>query len=121
MDEQSNVQNACQKCGQTSDQLQNSNKRLVVEICGHTKCRDCFIREENGCEECNNSKLPSTSENAHYNKQLSIEEDLGIIFKLLHLINFERLIKFNNSLQTMIEHLLKIHQKRIKRQCLRKS
>lgn len=31
---------------------QSNNNRIIVEICGHQKCRECFIQEENGCSVC---------------------------------------------------------------------
>lgn len=31
---------------------QTNNNRIIVEICGHQKCRECFIQEENGCSVC---------------------------------------------------------------------
>lgn len=39
----------CPRC----DALINvSGNRIVVESCGHQKCRNCFITDENGCSEC---------------------------------------------------------------------
>lgn len=32
--------------------LDQSNNRIIVEICGHQKCRECFIKEEDGCSLC---------------------------------------------------------------------
>lgn len=32
--------------------LGQTNNRIIVEICGHQKCRECFIQEENGCSLC---------------------------------------------------------------------
>lgn len=32
--------------------LNQSNNRIIVEICGHQKCRECFIQEEDGCSLC---------------------------------------------------------------------
>lgn len=32
--------------------LDQTNNRIIVEICGHQKCRECFIQEENGCSLC---------------------------------------------------------------------
>lgn len=29
-----------------------SGNRIVVESCGHQKCRNCFITDETGCSEC---------------------------------------------------------------------
>lgn len=36
--------------------LGQSNTRIIVEICGHQKCRECFIQEENGCSLCSNKE-----------------------------------------------------------------
>lgn len=37
--------------------LGQSNNRIIVEICGHQKCRECFIQEENGCSLCANAAV----------------------------------------------------------------
>lgn len=39
----------CPQCGNVVDQHTN---RLVLESCGHQKCRNCFIAESLGCREC---------------------------------------------------------------------
>lgn len=49
MDHESNTENCCPRCGHLFDLF---NKRLIVEICGHKKCRTCLINENNGCDEC---------------------------------------------------------------------
>lgn len=36
---------------------QTNNNRIIVEICGHQKCRECFIQEENGCSVCSKNEL----------------------------------------------------------------
>lgn len=35
---------------------QTNNNRIIVEICGHQKCRECFIQEENGCSVCSKNE-----------------------------------------------------------------
>lgn len=35
---------------------QTNNNRIIVEICGHQKCRECFIQEENGCSLCSKNE-----------------------------------------------------------------
>lgn len=47
--EQINIENICPICKHNFDSY---NNRLIVEICGHKKCRTCLIYEENGCAEC---------------------------------------------------------------------
>lgn len=36
--------------------LDQSCNRIIVEICGHQKCRECFIKEEDGCSICAQNK-----------------------------------------------------------------
>lgn len=36
--------------------LDQSSNRIIVEICGHQKCRECFIKEEDGCSICARNK-----------------------------------------------------------------
>ncbi|XP_055304428.1 zinc finger protein 25-like [Sitodiplosis mosellana] len=36
--------------------LDQSSSRIIVEICGHQKCRECFIKEEDGCSICARNK-----------------------------------------------------------------
>ncbi|KAJ6637333.1 Zinc finger protein [Pseudolycoriella hygida] len=44
-------------------QIDAQNKdRIVTEACGHSKCRNCFIKEEYGCVKCLSLK---TSSNQH--------------------------------------------------------
>lgn len=42
--------------------LDKSNSRIIVEICGHQKCRECFIKEEDGCSLCSQSKQRNANE-----------------------------------------------------------
>lgn len=53
--------------------LEQSNNRIIVEICGHRKCRECFIKEEDGCSLCvqNESSL-SENVQSHANNFLSV-------------------------------------------------
>lgn len=37
--------------------LGQSNNRIIVEICGHQKCRECFIKEEDGCSVCSKNAI----------------------------------------------------------------
>lgn len=45
--------------------LEQSSNRIIVEICGHQKCRECFIKEEDGCSLCvqNNEQFSSQIKN----------------------------------------------------------
>lgn len=36
--------------------LDQSSNRIIVETCGHQKCRECFIKEEDGCTLCKRNK-----------------------------------------------------------------
>lgn len=41
------------ECPQCHQQIDKQNKgRIVTETCGHSKCRNCFIKEEFGCVKC---------------------------------------------------------------------
>ncbi|XP_055906998.1 zinc finger protein OZF [Eupeodes corollae] len=50
----------CPVCSKTI----NNQNRLITEDCGHSKCRQCLISEDNGCEQCkkNNTNLSNDSE-----------------------------------------------------------
>lgn len=37
----------CSICNEST-----TTNRIIVETCGHQKCRECFIREEDGCSLC---------------------------------------------------------------------
>lgn len=42
---------------QCRQQIDAQNKdRIVTEACGHSKCRNCFIKEESGCVKCLSTK-----------------------------------------------------------------
>lgn len=49
------------KCSICSGALDKNVKRIIVEICGHQKCRECFIKEEDGCSICELSSRESVS------------------------------------------------------------
>lgn len=49
----------CSVCCRFLDQ---SSSRIIVEICGHQKCRECFIKEEDGCSICARNKKKFCSE-----------------------------------------------------------
>lgn len=43
----SSAQLRCSICNEST-----ATNRIIVETCGHQKCRGCFIREEDGCSIC---------------------------------------------------------------------
>lgn len=47
------------KCPICNEYIDQNKNRIIVELCGHSKCRLCFITEENGCVVCNKDKLPT--------------------------------------------------------------
>lgn len=50
------------KCPICNEYIDQSKNRIIVELCGHSKCRLCFITEENGCVVCNKDKLPAVQD-----------------------------------------------------------
>lgn len=64
----------CSICNETT-----TNQRIIVELCGHQKCRACFIREENGCTICiaTNAALHMQSM-AVQPEDLSVNSSIGI-------------------------------------------
>ena len=40
---------SCPSCGVLTG---SSQLRLVVDTCGHQKCRRCLLQEETGCAQC---------------------------------------------------------------------
>lgn len=40
------------KCPICNEYIDQNRNRIIVELCGHSKCRQCFITEENGCVLC---------------------------------------------------------------------
>lgn len=60
--------------------LDKSNNRIIVEICGHQKCRECFIKEEDGCSLCAlNKNSPNvnkeSSSDGHHSNPISANEE----------------------------------------------
>lgn len=49
------------KCPICGDYIDQNKKRIILELCGHSKCRQCFITEENGCVLCNREKQPDSN------------------------------------------------------------
>ena len=43
------VSRACPGCGQVSS---SATDRLVVDSCGHVKCRKCLLVEDSQCGQC---------------------------------------------------------------------
>lgn len=74
----------CPICKQTIHPQKN---RLIVELCGHSKCRLCFIKEENGCILCNKNepnkecinkspvKKACDDSNANHSSKISFDEE----------------------------------------------
>lgn len=66
-------------------------ERIVTEACGHSKCRNCFIKEESGCVKCLSLKTAidqhtdPTVKNAIQNNEMIKSIPLPIISKLNHL------------------------------------
>uniref|UniRef100_A0A1B0DP89 Zinc finger protein n=1 Tax=Phlebotomus papatasi TaxID=29031 RepID=A0A1B0DP89_PHLPP len=52
----------CQYCNR---EVNSTSNRLIQELCGHNKCRRCFIQEKNGCRICQESQ-----ENARKSPQI---------------------------------------------------
>ncbi|XP_031625468.1 zinc finger protein 25-like [Contarinia nasturtii] len=53
--------------------LDQSSNRIIVEICGHQKCRECFIKEEDGCSLCVQNKQKFTTESQSSSHRNSYE------------------------------------------------
>lgn len=51
--------------------LEQSSNRIIVEICGHQKCRECFIKEEDGCSQC-------VQNNEQFSKQFQSHEVVAL-------------------------------------------
>lgn len=45
------------KCPICNEYVNQNRNRIIVELCGHSKCRSCFITEENGCIQCNRERI----------------------------------------------------------------
>lgn len=63
----------CSVCYRTLDK---STNRIIVEICGHQKCRECFIKEEEGCSICKATKQSLTIDENVPEKCTEIQENL---------------------------------------------
>ncbi|OXU26831.1 hypothetical protein TSAR_011932 [Trichomalopsis sarcophagae] len=48
----------CPSCGKPTI---NASTRLIIDTCGHTKCRLCLLQEESGCTICNSRNLEQTA------------------------------------------------------------
>lgn len=56
--------------------LDQSNSRIIVEICGHQKCRECFIKEEDGCSICARNKGQEYSSEIANRSNSQIDADI---------------------------------------------
>lgn len=45
------------KCPQCHQVINTSNSRLVKELCGHIKCRNCILNDTDGCSICLNTQI----------------------------------------------------------------
>lgn len=73
--EMCSTQLMCSICNEST-----ATNRIIVETCGHQKCRECFIREEDGCSICIAANATHTME-AHRNQLPSSQpEDLSANF-----------------------------------------
>lgn len=45
------------KCPQCFQIINNSNLRLIKELCGHIKCRNCILNDKEACSICLNIRL----------------------------------------------------------------
>lgn len=43
---------ATQRCPQCHSSTNSNSFRLIFDTCGHQKCRNCFLKEEDGCNAC---------------------------------------------------------------------
>lgn len=53
------------KCHCRQDIDAQNKDRIVTEACGHSKCRNCFIKEESGCVKCLSSKTCVDQHRSH--------------------------------------------------------
>lgn len=79
----------CSICNEST-----TTNRIIVETCGHQKCRECFIREEDGCSICivanashaiedNRNQIPSSQPDdllagINHGKRVSVIENVLI-------------------------------------------
>uniref|UniRef100_A0A1A9W7D4 C2H2-type domain-containing protein n=1 Tax=Glossina brevipalpis TaxID=37001 RepID=A0A1A9W7D4_9MUSC len=61
---------SCDQCG-TKHTQQN---RVITDSCGHQKCRHCFIKEENHCQQCADKPLTSVPESFKKDVQNSVKK-----------------------------------------------
>lgn len=80
-------------------QIDTKNKeRIVTEACGHSKCRDCFIKEESGCVKCLSSKTCLESESDQSTVNNAIQNTDVIEATHVQLINkFDHVVKGTKS------------------------
>lgn len=73
----------CSVCCRTLDKGTN---RIIVEICGHQKCRECFIKEEEGCSVCkgNNSTQDDKSVEIESPENQNHEDDIDAVDEKLN-------------------------------------
>lgn len=45
------------KCPQCLQIINTSNLRLVKELCGHIKCRNCILNDKEACSTCSNIRI----------------------------------------------------------------
>jgi hypothetical protein len=57
-------------CPQCNIIINDYTNRLIKEVCGHDKCRQCFINENNGCQIC--AKEPVIHPDNHNSRQPEI-------------------------------------------------
>ncbi|XP_059612188.1 zinc finger protein 391-like [Phlebotomus argentipes] len=48
------------ECEYCHREVNSSSNRLIQELCGHNKCRRCFIQEKDGCQICDEESRKST-------------------------------------------------------------
>lgn len=52
------------KCPICNEYIDQNRNRIIVELCGHSKCRQCFITEVNGCVLCHRDNERPTGKNS---------------------------------------------------------
>lgn len=52
-----------------------TTNRIIVETCGHQKCRECFIREEDGCSICTAANASHATEENRNQMPMSSQPD----------------------------------------------
>lgn len=56
------------QCSVCSDTFSSNENRFIVEVCGHRKCRKCFIAEVDGCSICANNHRSQSPIDQHKNQ-----------------------------------------------------